>query len=126
MYVCTATAHGHCGIVVDGEIENDESVEILAKIALSHAKAGADYVCASDMMDGRVLSIRKTLEASGFSSTGILAYSVKYALPSTDHFGMPHHHLRRQEIGNHIKWILGQDTKKQFLNQNLTKKKALT
>lgn len=77
--LCTATAHGHCGIVIDGEIENDESVEILAKIALSHAKAGADYVCASDMMDGRVLSIRKTLEDSGFSSTGILAYSVKYA-----------------------------------------------
>lgn len=77
--LCTATAHGHCGIVVDGEIENDESVEILAKIALSHAKAGADYVCASDMMDGRVLSIRKTLEDSGFHSTGILAYSVKYA-----------------------------------------------
>ena len=77
--LCTATAHGHCGIVVDGEIENDESVEILAKIALSHAKAGADYVCASDMMDGRVLSIRKTLEDSGFYSTGILAYSVKYA-----------------------------------------------
>ena len=77
--LCTATAHGHCGIVVDGEIENDESVEILAKIALSHAKAGADYVCASDMMDGRVLSIRKSLEDSGFYSTGILAYSVKYA-----------------------------------------------
>lgn len=77
--LCTATAHGHCGIVANGEIENDESVEILAKIALSHAKAGADYVCASDMMDGRIISIRKTLEASGFSSTGILAYSVKYA-----------------------------------------------
>lgn len=77
--LCTATAHGHCGVVNEGEIDNDESVEILTKIAISHAKAGADYVCASDMMDGRVLSIRNALEQSGFSSTGILAYSVKYA-----------------------------------------------
>ena len=77
--LCTATDHGHCGLVHEGEILNDSSVERLCEIAVSHAEIGADYVCASDMMDGRVIAIRSALEAAGFTSTGILSYSVKYA-----------------------------------------------
>ena len=77
--LCTATAHGHCGLVEDGEILNDESLQVLCEVAISHAKAGADYVCASDMMDGRVEAIRQALEAVGKTNTGIMAYSVKYA-----------------------------------------------
>ena len=63
--LCTATDHGHCGLVHEGEIVNDASVEVLCKIAVSHAEAGADYVCASDMMDGRVSALRSALEAAG-------------------------------------------------------------
>ena len=77
--LCTATDHGHCGLVHEGEIVNDASVEVLANIARSHAEAGADYVCASDMMDGRVSAIRTAFEEAGLTSTGILSYSVKYA-----------------------------------------------
>lgn len=77
--LCTATDHGHCGLVHEGEIVNDASVDVLVNIARSHAEAGADYVCASDMMDGRVSAIRTALEEAGLTSTGILSYSVKYA-----------------------------------------------
>ena len=77
--LCTATNHGHCGLVEHGHIVNDTSVERLCEIAVSHAEAGADYVCASDMMDGRVSAIRSALEAEHHSSTGVLSYSVKYA-----------------------------------------------
>ena len=77
--LCTATDHGHCGIIHDEEIDNEMSVSELCKIALSHAEAGADYVSASDMMDGRIQAIREVLESEGFVKTGILAYSVKYA-----------------------------------------------
>ena len=77
--LCTATDHGHCGIVHNHEIDNDLTIPELCKIALSHATAGADYVSASDMMDGRVKAIRHSLEEAGFVSTGILSYSVKYA-----------------------------------------------
>lgn len=70
---------GHDGIVRDGQIVNDDSVTLLAEMAVSHARAGADYVAPSDMMDGRVRAIRKSLEAAGFVHTGILAYSAKYA-----------------------------------------------
>jgi porphobilinogen synthase len=73
------SSHGHDGIVVNGQIVNDPTVEVLAKMALSHAQAGADIVAPSDMMDGRVLSIRTTLEAAGFHHTGIMSYSAKYA-----------------------------------------------
>ncbi len=73
------TTHGHDGLVVDGEIVNDESVEVLCKMALSHAEAGADWIAPSDMMDGRVGAIRNTLDVQGFSHVGILAYSAKYA-----------------------------------------------
>ena len=77
--LCTATNHGHCGLVEHGHIVNDASVERLCEIAVSHAEAGADYVCASDMMDGRVSAIRSALEAEHHSSPGVLSYSVKYA-----------------------------------------------
>ena len=77
--LCTATDHGHCGLVHEGEIVNDASVEVLVNIALSHAEAGADYVCASDMMDGRVSAIRAAFEEAGHTNTGLMSYSVKYA-----------------------------------------------
>jgi len=73
------SAYGHDGIVADGQILNDESVEVLAEMSVSHAKAGADFVAPSDMMDGRILSIREALEDEGFLNTGIMAYSAKYA-----------------------------------------------
>jgi porphobilinogen synthase len=77
--LCEYTSHGHCGVVVDGEIHNDKSVELLARTALSHAEAGADIVAPSDMMDGRVAAIREALDDHGFEHTPILAYSAKYA-----------------------------------------------
>ena len=77
--LCTATDHGHCGVIHNDVIDNDRTIPVLSKIALSHAKAGADYVSASDMMDGRVKLIREELELNGYSNTGILSYSVKYS-----------------------------------------------
>ena len=77
--LCTSTDHGHCGLLEGKNIVNDPSVETLVGISLSHARAGTDYVCLSDMMDGRVLSVRRALEKEGFNSTGIMSYSVKYA-----------------------------------------------
>jgi porphobilinogen synthase len=77
--LCEYTSHGHCGVVVDGEVHNDRSIELLARTALSHAEAGADIVAPSDMMDGRVAAIRETLDDNGFEQTPILAYSAKYA-----------------------------------------------
>ena len=76
--LCEYTSHGHCGVVKDGAVLNDPSVEILAEVALSHARAGADMVAPSDMMDGRVGAIRRKLDASGFENTIILAYAAKY------------------------------------------------
>ncbi|MBM55794.1 MAG: porphobilinogen synthase [Euryarchaeota archaeon] len=73
------SSFGHDGIVVDGEIMNDGTVEVLAEMALSHAKSGADFVAPSDMMDGRIGAIRKRLDAEGFENTGIMSYSAKYA-----------------------------------------------
>jgi porphobilinogen synthase len=73
------STYGHDGIVKDGEIVNDETVEALMKMSVSHAEAGADFVAPSDMMDGRIGAIRKALEESGFTKTGIMSYSAKYA-----------------------------------------------
>lgn len=73
------SSYGHDGIVEDGEILNDESVEVLSQMAVSHANAGADYVAPSDMMDGRIGAMRKALDNAGFKHTGIMAYSAKYA-----------------------------------------------
>jgi porphobilinogen synthase len=73
------SSYGHDGIVADGEIVNDPTVEALVKMSLSHAKAGADFVAPSDMMDGRIGAIRQAFEANGYTRTGIMAYSAKYA-----------------------------------------------
>lgn len=73
------SSFGHDGVVVDGEIVNDGTVEVLAEMALSHARAGADFVAPSDMMDGRIGAIRKRLDEEGFENTGIMSYSAKYA-----------------------------------------------
>src|SRR5690349_9178316 len=73
------SSYGHDGIVKNGEIINDETVEALVKMSVSHAQAGADFVAPSDMMDGRIGAIRKGLEENGFTKTGIMAYSAKYA-----------------------------------------------
>jgi porphobilinogen synthase len=77
--LCEYTSHGHCGIVRDGEIDNDITLEVLAKTAISHAGAGADVVAPSDMMDGRIGTIRRQLDEEGHSSVPIIAYSAKYA-----------------------------------------------
>ena len=79
--MCEYTDHGHCGILRDGEVVNDETLELLVKEALSHARAGADMVAPSDMMDGRVAAIREALDDEGFSQTPIMAYSAKFAGP---------------------------------------------
>lgn len=77
--MCEYTSHGHCGIVENGEVQNDETLQYLARIALSHAKAGADLIAPSDMMDGRVGAIREALDANGFENIAIMSYSAKYA-----------------------------------------------
>jgi porphobilinogen synthase len=77
--LCEYTSHGHCGVLVDGEVHNDRSLELLARTACSHVEAGADVVAPSDMMDGRVGAIREALDDRGHESTPILAYSAKYA-----------------------------------------------
>jgi porphobilinogen synthase len=76
---CEYTSHGHCGYVKDGDVDNDTTLQWLAKSALSHARAGADMVAPSDMMDGRVWAIRQALDANGFDKTPILAYAAKFA-----------------------------------------------
>ena len=73
------SSYGHDGIVADGQILNDETAEVLAEMSISHAEAGADFVAPSDMMDGRILTIREALEEEGFINTGIMSYSAKYA-----------------------------------------------
>ncbi len=77
--LCEYTDHGHCGVIKDGEVDNDATLELLARQAVSHARAGADFVGPSDMMDGRVSAIRKALDEENYQSIGILSYSVKYA-----------------------------------------------
>ncbi len=76
---CEYTDHGHCGIIVNGEVDNDLTLPILEQTAVSHARAGADIVAPSDMMDGRVGAIRSALDAAGFTQTPILSYAAKYA-----------------------------------------------
>jgi len=77
--LCEYTSHGHCGVVVDGEVDNDRTLPILAKTALAHAEAGADIVAPSDMMDGRVKAIREALDEKKLAHIPILAYAAKYA-----------------------------------------------
>lgn len=77
--LCQYTSHGHCGVVIDGQVDNDKTLELLSRTALSHAQAGADIVAPSDMMDGRVKIIREMLDKANFEHIPILAYSAKYA-----------------------------------------------
>jgi len=77
--LCEYTSHGHCGVVEEGRVKNDPTLELIGRTALSHAEAGADIVAPSDMMDGRVGAIRDTLDESGYQETPIMAYSAKYA-----------------------------------------------
>ena len=77
--LCEYTDHGHCGLIENGDVDNDATLELLAREALSHARAGADIVAPSDMMDGRVAAIRRILDDNGFARTPIMAYAAKYA-----------------------------------------------
>jgi porphobilinogen synthase len=77
--LCEYTSHGHCGVIKDGDVDNDTTLDLLAKTALSHVESGADMVAPSDMMDGRVATIRETLDANGFENIPIMSYAVKYA-----------------------------------------------
>jgi porphobilinogen synthase len=77
--LCEYTDHGHCGVVAQGEVQNDATLPLLARMAVSCAQAGADIIAPSDMMDGRVLAIRRALQESGHTDTPILAYAAKYA-----------------------------------------------
>jgi porphobilinogen synthase len=76
---CEYTSHGHCGIIVKGDVDNDQTLVLLQKIALSHAQAGADMVAPSDMMDGRISAIRRKLDQEGFSMTPLLSYAAKFS-----------------------------------------------
>jgi len=77
--LCEYTAHGHCGLIEDGEVQNDATLELLGRTAVSHAEAGADVVAPSDMMDGRVAALREALDDAGFEQTPIVSYAAKYA-----------------------------------------------
>ncbi len=77
--LCEYTSHGHCGVVVNGDVDNDQTLPLLAKTALSHAAAGADIVAPSDMMDARIKTIRQELDEAGFKQIPILSYAAKYA-----------------------------------------------
>jgi porphobilinogen synthase len=77
--LCEYTSHGHCGVVADGEVRNDPTLDLLARMAVSHARAGAHIVAPSDMMDGRVAAIRRALDGAGYIETPILSYAAKYA-----------------------------------------------
>lgn len=77
--VCSYTTHGHCGIMKDDYVQNDQTVELIAKMALNHAEAGADMLAPSDMMDGRVAAIRQKLDANGFVNTAIMSHATKFA-----------------------------------------------
>ena len=77
--LCEYTDHGHCGVIKNGDVDNDSTLTLLVKESLSHARAGADIVAPSDMMDGRVGAIRQALDVSGFAQTAIMAYAAKYA-----------------------------------------------
>lgn len=77
--LCEYTSHGHCGVIKDGDVANDETLSLLARTAVSHAEAGADIVAPSDMMDGRVQAIRDALDQEGFTNTAIMSYAAKFA-----------------------------------------------
>lgn len=100
------SSYGHDGIVNDGKILNDDTTAILAEMALSHAKAGADFVAPSDMMDGRIFEMRTLLEDEGFHDTGIMSYSAKYASAFYTRLGMLWILLQVLVIRKPTRWIL--------------------
>ncbi len=104
--LCQYTDHGHCGIVRDGDIANDDSLELLAKTAVSQAEAGADIIAPSNMMDGFVAAIRQGLDEAGYSHIPVMSYAVKYASAYYGPFRMRLTAPRSLEIGVRIKWIL--------------------
>jgi len=77
--MCEYTSHGHCGLIIDGDVDNDSTLSLLQKEAVSHAKAGADMVAPSDMMDGRIMAIRDALDDNGYENIAIMSYAVKYS-----------------------------------------------
>ena len=123
--LCEYTSHGHCGIVKEGdtcgEVVNDPTLELLAKTALSHVEAGADMVAPSDMMDGRILAIRETLDKAGYVNTPIMSYAVKYAsafygpfrdaVGSSSNLGRSNKNVYQQDPanGNEALWEVGYD-----------------
>lgn len=104
--MCEYTSHGHCGIIHGNDVDNDETLEYLGRIALSHVKAGADMVAPSDMMDGRIAFMRDVLDKNGYKDIPIMSYSAKYCSAFYGPFRkqqIQHHNL---EIEKPIKWIL--------------------
>lgn len=87
---CEYTSHGHCGILAGKEVDNDKTLALLSKIALSHAAAGADMVAPSDMMDGRIAAIRKALDGKGYIHAQIMSYAAKYASAFYNQIGRAH------------------------------------
>jgi porphobilinogen synthase len=103
--LCEYTSHGHCGVLNGENILNDETVSLLAKEAITHAEAGADIIAPSDMMDGRVASIRKALDYKGFSHIPIMSYAVKYASGFYGPFRDAAQSARHSATGVRIKWM---------------------
>jgi len=102
---CEYTDHGHCGILTpEGDVDNDRTVEVLARTALTYAKAGVDVIAPSDMMDGRVGAIRSALDEGDFANTAIMAYSAKYASAFYGPFRKPPRARRNLVTGAVIKW----------------------
>ena len=110
--LCEYTSHGHCGLVKDGEILNDETLPLLAASAVSYAKAGADIVAPSDMMDKRVGAIRQALDEAGFTYTPIMAYSAKFASGYYGPFRDAAHSAPGLETARPIRWILQMEKKR--------------
>ena len=103
--LCEYTDHGHCGVISEGRIDNDATLELLARAALTQAQAGADMVAPSAMMDGQVRAIRETLDAHGFEDTPIMGYAAKYASAFYGPFRVPPIRRRSSATGALIRWI---------------------
>lgn len=102
--MCEYTSHGHCGILCGHYVDNDQTIARLAQIAVSHAKAGADMVAPSDMMDGRVAAIRQALDENGFVNVPVMAYSAKYASYFTARSATRPVPRRRSATAGPIRW----------------------
>ena len=103
--LCEYTSHGHCGLVCEGEILNDETLPLLAKMSVSLVKAGADVIAPSDMMDGRVAAIREALDENDCKNTMLMAYSAKFASGFTDRSARRHIPCRALATAELTRWI---------------------